>query len=396
MRALAWLAKALAGLLASVMVLAAALLIVMWIADPAVPRNVLFGQPLTKPAQIEKSQPQEWVRGAPREDIVRGGLEAFDEQRLTKAVDYAAQMQSVALLIYKDGALQYEKYWPGFSADTRTNPNSMHKAVLTLLVGAAIDDGYIDSLDAPVSRWIEEWRGDARSAITVRELLQMSSGLEIPIFGTWKSARILFGSNLERGVLELTAAKPHGSNFEYNNASTQVLVTVLERATGKRYAEYLSSRLWQRLGAADASLWMDRAGGQPRGFCCLFATARDWLRVGRLILEGGRVNGESLVSESWVTQMLTPSARNPQFGLNLWLGSPVGTTERVYNLYTIKAFHSEPFAAADIAYIDGFGGQRVYIVPSRNLVIVRTGVSSTDWDDARLPNAVIRALREGG
>lgn len=396
MRALAWLAKALAGLLASVMVLAAALLIVMWIADPAVPRNVLFGQPLTKPAQIEKSQPQEWVRGAPREDIVRGGLEAFDEQRLTKAVDYAAQMQSVALLIYKDGALQYEKYWPGFSADTRTNPNSMHKAVLTLLVGAAIDDGYIDSLDAPVSRWIEEWRGDARSAITVRELLQMSSGLEIPIFGTWKSARILFGSNLERGVLELTAAKPHGSSFEYNNASTQVLVTVLERATGKRYAEYLSSRLWQRLGAADASLWMDRAGGQPRGFCCLFATARDWLRVGRLILEGGRVNGESLVSESWVTQMLTPSARNPQFGLNLWLGSPEGTTERVYNPYTIKAFHSEPFAAADIAYIDGFGGQRVYIVPSRNLVIVRTGVSSTDWDDARLPNAVIRALREGG
>jgi CubicO group peptidase (beta-lactamase class C family) len=335
------------------------------------------------------------VRGSPREDIVRGGLEAFDEQRLTQAVDYATQMQSVALLIYKDGALVYEKYWPGFSADTRTNPNSMHKAVLALLVGAAIDDGYIDSPDAPASRWIEEWRGDARSAITVRELLQMSSGLEIPIFGTWKSARILFGSNLERGVLELTAAKPHGSNFEYNNASTQVLVTVLERATGKRYAEYLSSRLWQRLGAADASLWMDRAGGQPRGFCCLFATARDWLRVGRLILEGGRVNGESLVSESWVKQMLTPSAQNRQFGLNLWLGSPEDTTERVYNPYTIKAFHSEPFAAADIAYIDGFGGQRVYIVPSRNLVIVRTGVSSTDWDDARLPNAVIRALRSG-
>jgi CubicO group peptidase (beta-lactamase class C family) len=168
---------------------------------------------------------------------------------------------------------------------------------------------------------------------------------------------------------------------------------VLERATGKRYAEYLSSRLWQRLGAADASLWMDREGGQPRGFCCIFATARDWLRVGRLILDGGRLNGESLVSETWVKQMLTPSARNPQFGLNLWLGSPEGTTERVYNPYTIKAFHSEPFAAADIAYIDGFGGQRVYIVPSRNLVIVRTGVSSTDWDDARLPNAVIRALR---
>lgn len=396
MKIITGLAKILAGLLAAVVALAATLLVVMWIADPAVPRNVLFGQPLTKPAQVEKSQPQESVPGAPRDDIAQGGLQAFDEQGLARAVDYATQMQSVALLIYKDGVLVYEKYWPGFSADTRTNPNSMHKVVLALLVGAAIDDGFIESADTPVSRWIEEWRGDARAAITVRELLQMSSGLEIPVFGTWKSARILFGSNLERGVLELSAAKPHGRNFEYNNASTQVLVTVLERATGKRYAEYLSSRLWQRLGAADAALWMDRAGGQPRGFCCLFATARDWLRVGRLILDGGRVNGEALVSEDWVKQMLTPSARNPQFGFNLWLGSPVGTTERVYNPYTIKAFHSEPFAASDIAYVDGFGGQRVYIVPSRNLVIVRTGVSSTEWDDARLPNAVIRALREGG
>lgn len=395
MKVIGWIAKVLGGLLAGVVAVALALLVVMWIADPAVPRNVLFGQPLTQPAQVEKSQPQDPVPGAPRDDITRGGLQAFDEARLAPAIDYATQMQSVALLIYKDGALVYEKYWPGFSADTRTNPNSMHKAVLALLVGAAIDDGYIDSAEAPASRWIAEWRGDARAAITIRDLLQMSSGLEIPVFGTWKSARILFGSNLERGVLELAAAKPHGSNFEYNNASTQVLITVLERATGKRYAEYLSSRLWQPLGAADAALWMDRAGGQPRGFCCLFATARDWLRVGRLILEGGRVNGEALVSESWVKQMLTPSARNPQFGYNLWMGSPTGT-ERVYNPHTIKAFHSEPFAATDMAYIDGFGGQRVYIVPSRNLVIVRTGVSSTDWDDARLPNAVIRALGEGG
>ncbi|MFM8518041.1 MAG: serine hydrolase domain-containing protein [Nevskiaceae bacterium] len=395
MKIIRWLMKALGGLLAGLVALVVVLLIVMWIADPAVPRNVLFGQPLTQPAAVDKSQPQDPVPGAPRDNIATGGLQAFDEQRLSTAIDYATQMQSVALLIYKDGALVYEKYWPGFSADTRTNPNSMHKAVLALLVGAAIDDGYIPSVDAPASRWIEEWRGDERAAITVRELLQMSSGLEIPVFGTWKSARILFGSNLERGVLELTAAKPHGSNFEYNNASTQVLVTLLERAAGKRYAEYLSSRLWQRLGAADAALWMDRVGGQPRGFCCLFATARDWLRVGRLILEGGRVDGEPLVSEGWVKQMLTPSARNSQFGSNLWLGSPSGT-ERVYNPYTIKAFHSEPFAAKDIAYIDGFGGQRVYIVPSRNLVIVRTGVSSTDWDDARLPNAVIRALREGG
>jgi hypothetical protein len=81
--------------------------------------------------------------------------------------------------------------------------------------------------------------------------------------------------------------------------------------------------------------------------------------------------------------------------LHIWLGSPP-KQQRPYNDYTVKAFHSEPFAAADIAYIDGFGGQRVYIVPSLQLVIIRTGKSKTDWDDAILPNAIIRAVRPAG
>jgi len=389
---LRWTGRIVGGLFAAIVLLVLGALLAMWIADPTVPRNLLFGQSLSQPAAVEDSQPQEAVPGRPRDDIAIGAQVTIDPRGLALAEQYADKMRSVALLVFHRGALRYEKYWPGYDAATRTNPNSMHKGVLALAVGAAIADGYIDSVDAPASRWITEWQRDARRDITVRELLQMRSGLEVPIFGTWKSARILFGSDLMAGVSGLGVAASHGTDFQYSNANSQLLLTVVERATGKRYAEYLSTRIWQRLGASDAALWMDRVGGQPRGFCCLFATARDWLRVGRLILDRGRVGEAQVLPEAWIDAMTAPSPRNPNFGMQVWLGSPPGT-ERVYSSYTVKAFHSRPFAAPDIVYLDGFGGQRVYIVPSLDLVIVRTGVSSTDWDDAILPNTIIGAVR---
>jgi CubicO group peptidase (beta-lactamase class C family) len=393
-RILLGLLKGLGGLIGAILALTVLLMLTIWVADPTVLKNLFFGQPLGQPAAVEKSQPQEIVVGRPQDNIRLAAPQWADPQGIAEAEQYADATDSVALLIYHQGALRYEKYWPGFNRSTRTNPNSMHKTVLGMLVGAAIADGFIDSVDTPASKWITEWQGDARREITVRQLLQMSSGLEIPIFGTWKSAKILFGSDLASGVLNLASEKTPGSEYQYSNANSQLLVILLERATGQRYATYLSSRLWQRLGADDAGLWMDRTGGLPRGFCCLFATARDWLRVGRLFLDGGRVGDDQVVPTEWIADMVMPSSKNSNFGYQVWLGSPPGT-ERKYNDYTVKAYHSAPFAARDVIYIDGFGGQRVYVVPSLQLVVVRTGVSTTSWDDAIIPNAIIRAVSRG-
>jgi CubicO group peptidase (beta-lactamase class C family) len=116
------------------------------------------------------------------------------------------------------------------------------------------------------------------------------------------------------------------------------------------------------------------------------------LRVGRLILEQGRVGEDQIVPASWIAEMTKPAATNPNYGLQVWLGSPPGR-ERRYNDRTVKALHSEPFATNDMIYIDGFGGQRVYIVPSQELIIVRTGEAVFDWDDAVIPNAILRGLR---
>lgn len=390
-----WIWRLLKGTLALALLVAIVLPTTIWIADPSVLRNLVFGQPLDEPTRVYLSQPQARVMGARQvTDIPTAAPTTLAAQPLAAAEALATKTSSVALLVWHRGALRYEKYWPPFDATTRTNPNSMHKTVLALAIGAAVTDGVIPSLNSQASRWLTEWQGDARRDVTVEDLLRMQSGIELPRFGTWKATRLLLGSDLPGAVLSLGYSRAPGTYFEYNNASSQLLLMLLERATGQRYADYLASRLWQPLGAAEAGLWMDREGGTPRGFCCLFASARDWLRVGLLLEADGRVGERQLVASEWVVAMKTPSPTNPNFGMHLWLGSPA-QKERKYNDYSVKAFHSERFLADDIYYIDGFGGQRVYVVPSRDLIVVRTGVSRLDWDDAPLINLIIHAADEG-
>ena len=384
-RLLLWLVALLVGLVAVV-------LLVAYVADGAVVRNLLFGPRMGDVTQVQRSQPQEAVPGTERDDIPIAPPDAIDAAGLAAAEAYAAQTNSVALLVWHRGALRYEKYWPGYDRSFRTDTFSAHKTVLGLLYGAAIADGIIPSVDAPAANWIPEWRDDARRGIRIRDLLQMSSGLELPVFGTWRGFRVTLGSDLPDTVLPLMAEKPPGTDFQYSNANSVILGMVLQNAAGKRYAQYLSERLWSRIGAPAASLWLDHEGGLPRTFCCLYTTARGWLQVGRLILDGGRSGGEQVIPEAWIREMTTPAATNPNYGYQIWLGSPPGK-ERKYNDKTIKAFHSEPFVAQDIRYVDGFGGQRVYIVPSQELIIVRTGEARMDWDDAIIPNAILRALR---
>jgi CubicO group peptidase (beta-lactamase class C family) len=133
-----------------------------------------------------------------------------------------------------------------------------------------------------------------------------------------------------------------------------------------------------------------------RTFCCIQATAEDWLRVGLLHLNRGRVGNVQVVPEDWMMQMRTPSAVNPNYGFQTWLGT-VYEAKRSYGKgVPTYVPHSAPFAAPDMIYFDGAGGQRVYIVPSHQMVIVRTGAGGIDfktgafkWDDAIIPNALI-------
>ncbi len=391
--ALRWLWRLLVGLIGL------GLLVVLgaYTADPMVIRRMITGPGMGIVDQTERNAPQEVVNGA-EADIPSAANDTIDPAAIAKVEQYATVSNSVALLIYHRGALRYEKYWPGYDRDFRTDPFSAHKTVMGLLMGAAIADGVIKSIDEPAANYLPEWRNDARRDITIKDLLQMSSGLEIVQFGTWKSLKLTLGSDITETALSIPAERPHGSEFQYLNVNSQILGTILQRASGKRYSQYLSERLWSRIGAPSAYTWLDRENGMPRVFCCLYTTARAWMQVGLLIKNRGRFADDQVVPEQWIVDMTTPAATNPNYGYQIWLGSPPGKDRR-YNDKTVRAYHSEPYVADDVIYIDGFGGQRVYIVPSHDLVIVRTGRAVADmqrlegnWDDALLPNTILRGI----
>jgi CubicO group peptidase (beta-lactamase class C family) len=376
-------------LLVAVTILAVATL---GLADFTALRNLVQGPAMGRVDQTERNQPQEAVPAGPVDDLPLEEPSTIAARALATAEAYAAKTESVALLVYHRGALRYEKYFPGYGPDFRTDSFSGHKTVMGLLVGAAIADGYIGSVDDPAAKYLPEFARDSRKAIRIRDLLQMASGLEVPRFPGLTSIRLIAGQDLTTTALSLPLEKPPGSDFQYSNVNAELLGIVIQRASGTRYADYLSSRLWSRIGAPAAAVWLDRTGGMPRTFCCIYTSARGWLQVGRLILNKGRYGSNQVLPESWIAAMTTPSPNNSNYGYQIWLGSPPGR-ERRYNDKTIKAFHSEPFAAPDMIYIDGFGGQRVYIVPSQDLIVVRTGKALQAWDDALLPNAILRGIK---
>jgi CubicO group peptidase (beta-lactamase class C family) len=335
-------------------------------------------------------------------DPVRGGpvpalVVATESERtipasvLEAAIKAAAETEAYSLLVWQGGALQLEQYWPGHDAKSFTSTQSMHKSVLAILVGIAIEQGLIKSVDDPAANYIEEWAGDERRHITIRQMLQQSSGIDFPGFPAVIDMTI--GDKLEQITFEQGVLAPPGSQFDYTNINPEVLGILLQRASGMSYADYLAQNLWRHVSDDDATVLLDtEATRTPRTFCCLDTTARAWLRIGLLHLNHGRIGDRQLVPEQWMRDIITPSAQNPNYGYLTWLGTTYEKNRRYNRKSSASAFHAEPFAATDVIYFDGFGGQRVYIVPSKQLVIVTTGPLRQDWDDALLPNLVIRGM----
>lgn len=315
------------------------------------------------------------------------------------AIEFAESTDSYALLISDDGELVVEHYFEPFDEGLRANSASMHKTVVALLIAAAIADGHISSADDRVGNYIDAWADDPRGEIPLRAILTMASGLQpLSAEGGMQSPAVRY-SFMAENVRETTLTRPvahqPGQVFHYTAVNTQLLVLVLESATGKSYSSYLSDRLWQPLGASEALVWLTEADGFPAGHTALLARAEDWLRVGRLIKNRGEIDGRQIIPAELIDQMTMPSEANPNYGWHIWLGTEYDM-KRHYNEAEIgpAVRASEPFAVDDMIYLDGFGGQRVYISREAGVVIVRTGDLRPNWDDSALPNMVIEAAAE--
>jgi len=169
---------------------------------------------------------------------------------------------------------------------------------------------------------------------------------------------------------------------------------LLERATGHRYADFLSENLWRALNLADASLYLDREGGAPMVNCCILSRPIDWLRIGELIANRGVFEGVRLVSSSWIAEMLEPAPMRAGYGYLTWLGNQrIGGEPDSRPGPDTVAERAVP--GRGHCLLHGHGGQRTWIIPSRRLVIVRAGRSwPLEWDEAAIPNAIIRAIDE--
>jgi CubicO group peptidase (beta-lactamase class C family) len=303
---------------------------------------------------------------APREDPA---AEQLDVAALQSAAEYAEKQQSRALIVTRHGYIVFEKYWQGSNLDTMVDSQGLGRVLAALATGTAISDRKIGWPDEPLSYFIPQWVKDPRGEITVRNLLQMSSGLT--------SAR----PSMIGRYLQLPLDAPPGTRWLDQNVDPDLLAFVIQHATGRMYGEYLSEAIWARIGAGDASVWLDSPGGSAHADTGFFARQGDWLRVAELLLRNGNYQGDEVIVPRWVPELLQPSKSNSNYGSYMRLGShpPPG---------------GSPYASSDVYMVEG-AGNRMWLVPSLQIAILRTGTEpATDWDDSRIPNLIIRGARD--
>ena len=320
---------------------------------------------------------------------------AIQQDVLQEASDYAELHGSDSLVIQHNGKIVYENYWNDTKPESLFALHSITKTMNALLMGHAIEDGFIDSVDIPAATFIEEWKGSNKENIQIRDLLNMASGIQESYNFEPTSPRIqrIMGLDIVApNIAAETKGKP-GTAFLHVNPNSQILGIIIERATGQRFSEYFSEKIWQPLGARDAFFFVDKLGGMVHTDCCMWASIRDIVRVGEMLMHKGAFKGSQIIPAGWVDEMIKPSKANVNYGMQLWIGKEFVEYRPYDPSTTIFAnYHSEPFQADDVFFLDGLGKKRLYVIPSKSLVILRTGPNSSEWDDSKLPNLLIGAL----
>jgi CubicO group peptidase (beta-lactamase class C family) len=278
----------------------------------------------------------------------------------TAAVDSMMDdLDEVGLLVLQDGKVRLERYRHGFGPNQLWTSFSVAKSLTSSLVGAAVEDGYITSIDDPVTRYIPELRGSAYDGVSVRQLLTMTSGVK------WDEnyadpnsdvARMLStppppGENPTVAYLrKLSREAPPGTKWVYKTGETILVGVLVERATGKSLADYLSAKIWRPYGMQSDAWWEVDVGGGNIGGCCVSATLRDYGRIGQFYLDGGRARGKAVLPSGWIGDATSKQADIGDdargYGYQWWTG-PDGTYDAL-----------------------GIFGQMIHVYPKRRLVIV--------------------------
>jgi CubicO group peptidase (beta-lactamase class C family) len=318
--------------------------------------------------------PWEFARATTmRTDLDTVTVRAPDASRIPFR-QYMVDHQVLAFLVVRNDTIVYETYRDGLTESTIHNSFSVAKSFLSALVGIAIGEGKIRSLDDPVTEYVPDLRGrSAFTGMTVRHLLEMKSGLRFTEAegGMWKSfrsdeARIYYTTDLAETIRETPRTAPPGSAWVYKDTDAELLGMVLSGATGVSVAAYTEEKLWRRIGTEHDATWhLDSKGGRERVSSGFNAVARDFARFGRLFLNGGMWNGEQVVPAEWVARSTAvDTTRSPE--ISTWW-------QMQHALYW---WHPLQPPAREY-YADGSHGQRVYVDPTSRTVIVQLANESS-------------------
>ena len=262
---------------------------------------------------------------------------------------------TIAYVIIKNDSIWFEKYYDGFNENSKTNSFSMAKSITTSLLGKAIMDGYIEDLNQPVSDFYPEYD---YAKTTVGDLASMASGLDwIELYTNpfCITARANYDNDLAETILNQKVVKTPGVEFEYLSGSTALLGMVIQKATDKPLAKYLSESFWKPLGTANDALWQldDKEHRLAKAFTSISSNAKDFARFGKLYKDHGKWGGKQLLDSAFVTKSITPRfAESPEYGYGWWL----------------KDIGNKHFFM-----MRGHLGQYVFVEPNDNIIIVRLG-----------------------
>ena len=293
-----------------------------------------------------------------------------------KQLDYIKKMETVAFLIIHKDSILYENYWKGYSDSSLTNSFSMAKTFVSIAIGVALHENKIKSLSQKVSDYIPEFSEGEKANVTIKDLLSMSSGID---FGESYDnplgfmAKTYYGKDLYQLSTKKKMTSNPGELWKYQGGNTLLLSFILEKATGKTLSEYFSEKIWKPIGAENNALWsLNEKEGTEKAFCCFYSNARDFARVGKLYLQNGRWNGDTLVPYWYIRESILPvniqdveNKKVDYYGYHWWLGQ-----------------HKNK----DFFYARGIQGQYIFVIPKERMIIVRLGKKREKTSNGNIPD----------
>ena len=275
--------------------------------------------------------------------------------------------ESVSFLVIQHGKILQEHYWDGYKKNTASNSFSMAKTISVLLLGKAIDDGRITGINQKFSDFYPDYsEREFGNNLTLRNLASMEAGLD------WKenyknpfspNAAAYYGFSLADLVFLKKFQQNPGEKFEYQSGATQLLGFAVGRSLGMPLASYASAKLWKPLGMEQNAEWSTDDMGIEKAFCCIQSNARDFAKIGSLLLHRGKFENVPLIDEKFVEQMITPTEEsNGVYGMGIWTN------------YDARIHHY---------YLRGLYGQYVIIIPEYDMIIVRLGNKEGAEKDAK-------------